>query len=330
MARPSFAAEAAVLAATALLAVSAAGAPAGAPKDAAAMAFDEGVARFEHADYAAAARAFLKADDLSPSADAESNAIAAARRANDQMLVVDAAERALARAGSNPDLARQAREALAEASRSLARVELGCQPAPCSVWIDGAAVEPGTRYILPGVHITSAKGNAGAQIDQSVSLAAGGTYELLLKLPAPTDSSPATPPVAMPSSPPAPDAMPTPVSSPPSDAAGAPSGSKKPLSPVIFYVGAGITAVLTGVTIWSGVDTLTAKSDLSKTPSQPDIDGVRSKEHRSDALFASTVVVGAATAVTALLWVDWGGGGHAAASVAPIPGGVVAQASGRF
>ena len=85
-----------------LLATGAFGQPArGEPRDApggnrasAAAAFDEGVTRFDHADYVAAARAFLMADDLSPSADALTNAISAARRGNDHLVVVKAAERA--------------------------------------------------------------------------------------------------------------------------------------------------------------------------------------------------------------------------------------------
>src|SRR5688572_29346752 len=79
----------------------------------AARAFDDAVARFEQADYAGAARGFLRADDFAPSTDALHNAIAAATKANDYLLVVTAAERAIARPNERQELVTEAREALA-------------------------------------------------------------------------------------------------------------------------------------------------------------------------------------------------------------------------
>src|SRR5512140_2623548 len=64
-------------------------------RERAAKAFDEAVKLYERAAYVEAARAFLRADTEAPSADALSNALAAARRANDHLLVVQIATRAL-------------------------------------------------------------------------------------------------------------------------------------------------------------------------------------------------------------------------------------------
>src|SRR5262245_36216833 len=63
----------------------------------AAAAFDDAVAKFNRAEFAEAARRFLEADALAPNAGAITNAIAAARRANEHLLVARAAERAIAR-----------------------------------------------------------------------------------------------------------------------------------------------------------------------------------------------------------------------------------------
>src|SRR6185369_13229320 len=98
--------------------------------------------------------AFLEADRLAPSTQAITNAIAAARRANDHLLVMRAAERAIARG----DALTRAREALSEAAGKLARLELGCEATPCSLSVDGEPSPPGSRYMLPGAHRIRAEG----------------------------------------------------------------------------------------------------------------------------------------------------------------------------
>ena len=71
----------------------------------------------------------------------------------------------------------------------------------------------------------------------------------------------------------------------------------------VFYAGAVATGALVGVTIWSGIDALRAKGRLPGT--QADNDDVKARAHRTDALLASSLVVGAATAYVGLVWVDW-------------------------
>src|SRR5438552_1612725 len=117
----------------------------------AAAAFDEALARVKAADYQAAARLFLVADSLAPNAQAIRNAIAAGRRANDFLLVAQAADRVLARS-SEPALTADAREALSEATARLALVELSCDVASCALSLDGGAVAPGPVRVVPGTH----------------------------------------------------------------------------------------------------------------------------------------------------------------------------------
>jgi hypothetical protein len=84
----------------------------------------------------------------------------------------------------------------------------------------------------------------------------------------------------------------------------------------VFYAGAVATGALVGVTIWSGIDALRAKQSLAGT--EEGNDDVRARAHRTDALLASSVLVGAATAYVGLVWVDWRkhpSGPQAAASV---------------
>jgi hypothetical protein len=305
---------------------------------AAAHAFDEAVARFEQADYAGAARAFLKADDLAPSTDALHNAIAAARRANDHLLVVTAAERAIARPNERQELVTEAREALAVAARSLAQVDLNCVPAPCKLLVDGKPSETGKHYMLPGAYSAVAVAEDGNRTEERLTLSAGVTYSVLIHAvkageasEAAAVSTHATDSAPEPSKA-APAEAAAPERRPPSEARAdhSPRASNKPLSPIVFYVGAGVTAVLIGINVWSGIDAWSAKDNLPNPPTTPERDEVRAKEVRSDVIFASVLVVGGATAAAGLLWVDWGGG-SASAGLAPSPGGgATAYARGRF
>ena len=61
--------------------------------------------------------------------------------------------------------------------------------------------------------------------------------------------------------------------------------SPRTWSPVVFYTGVGVTAVLTSLTVWSGIDTLNAKAQLPGT--QADNDRVMAKANRTDAFLAA-------------------------------------------
>lgn len=285
-------------------------APSATDKARAAAAYDEGVKHFDRAEYRAAARAFLKADSVLPSADAVENAIVAARKASDYLLVVQAAQRAEARAPDNAKLAAEARAALAEAAPHLARVRLGCDTAPCHLVLDGDPVSAGSRYLLPGTHSVSAvAGKARAQRD--LALNAGATYRVVLHPVAPDKPSLA-------------ETTPAPQKSAPS-----PDKSRPPLPPAAFYVGAAVTVGLVAATTWSGLDALSAKRDLpgDYTPDQGD--DVRSRMRRTDYLLGGAVVAGAATAWMGLSLVDWGGG-KARAAVVPTRHGALGSIQGSF
>jgi hypothetical protein len=73
----------------------------------------------------------------------------------------------------------------------------------------------------------------------------------------------------------------------------------------IFYAGVAGTAVLTGVTIWSGIDALEARGDL--TGRQTQNDSVVARARRTDLLLAGTIVLAAATAYVGFARIDWSG-----------------------
>src|SRR6185436_19558499 len=66
--------------------------------------------------------------------------------------------------------------------KHLARVELGCEPMPCRLLVDGVNVEPGPRYLLPGARALGAAADDGGQAEQRSNLEAGSSYRIVLYL----------------------------------------------------------------------------------------------------------------------------------------------------
>jgi hypothetical protein len=298
-------------------------------KAAAAAAFDDGVKRFEQADYGPAAKAFLLADELLPNPDAITNAIAAARRANEHLVVAQAAERGLARAEPNSALATQAREALSQAAQHLARLELDCEPTPCSISLDGQPIKPGGRYLLPGTHSGQTKNLDGQAAEDSWTFAAGATYRITLQLPKPGQVIPPSRTETETAA----DAPPPEAPPPEGTAESTPEdkSKKKPLPKTAFFVGAGVTVVLAGITTWSGLNAMSKSDDYKDNPNrtQGEKDDVERAMTRSNVLFGATLFAAAGTAVMGVFFVDWKGN-QVSAGVAPMPGGALGAVHGRF
>lgn len=275
----------------------------------AAAAFDDGVARAARADYEGATRAFLRADELVPSTQALANALAAARKAGDHLVVAHAAERAAGRAASDPDLAARAGAALAEAATHLARIETACDAADCTLTVDGSPTPPGRSFVLPGTHELAARAAGGGSASERITFAAGATYRLVLH------------PVA-------PGAAAVRADLAQSGERPSPSSREHGLSPAWFFVGLGTTALLGGLTTWSGLDALAAKRGLSAEPTEAAVQDVKGRMARSDGFFVGCLVSAAATTLVGLLWVDWhpgrGHGAKARAHATTVPRGLLA------
>jgi hypothetical protein len=133
-------------------------------------------------------------------------------------------------------------------------------------------------------------------------------------------------PTAAPAGPPPPAKPQVKRASAPSHASDAPDQPGRTWSPAVFYAGAGLSAVLLGITVWSGVDTLHARSEQPYTADERS--SVYARAHRTDALLAATVVLSGATAYVGLRLVDWGDHTQVAASLQP--GGASMAVSGSF
>jgi hypothetical protein len=261
-------------------------------RERAAAEYDRAVHAFERRDFHEAARRFLAADELAPNSDSLLNAIVSARHAREPLLLAEAAERGVSRENVVPSLARNARAALEEADRQLARVVIACRPEPCEIDVDGARVSPGRVRLLPGSHVVGARAPTGERSTQVLDLAAGEARELSLE----TLASPSVEAV-----PPAPAAA---VERPAAPSSRPPPPAPEPaFAEPLFYAGLGTTVALAAATTWSGIDALHARSELPGT--QEDNDAVMARAHRTDALLAGTVLIGAATAYVEIRFL-WG------------------------
>src|SRR5690554_5475369 len=118
------------------------GAP-GQENQSAAASFDAGVKHFEGARYEEAVRAFLKAHELVPSADALANALLSAREANFFPLAAEVATHVLDSSAAESHTKEEARSLLADALPQIVRLHLSCMPEPCDLTLEGQSIRPG-------------------------------------------------------------------------------------------------------------------------------------------------------------------------------------------
>jgi hypothetical protein len=188
-------------------------------------------------------------------------------------------------------------------------------------------------FLSPGKHTIRAGWSEDRAQSKAIEGAAGGSAEITFEAP-PIPEKPGPEPVAPL---PGPDVTADrPVGPPPSG-----------ISPVVFWIGAGMTAVAGGITIWSGVDTL---NNPGKEKVQTECAGQgtscelyqegKDKELRTNILLGTTGVLGVATIVVGAFFTDWSGADQAATHSVPstasalpwiqVGDGAKLGASGRF
>jgi hypothetical protein len=139
-----------------------------------------------------------------------------------------------------------------------------------------------------------------------------------------TATAPAPAPTPAPAPAPAPAPVPVPAPAP------APVPAPAPFSPLVVWLGAGVTLAAAGATVWSGLDTLSFRSntfDASQTGANYDT-GV-SKMRRTNALLGVSLVAGVFTGVAAVWLVDWHRRGGTGAALGVGPGSMELRASFR-
>lgn len=259
----------------------------------AAAAFQEGQrAQLAH-QFDRAAEFFEIADRAAPSPAALRSAIRCHQSAGHLARAATLCLRVRARDGADAQSMQVADAVLAELSPRLGHITLSSDVA-CSLAVDRLAASEGESthhelFVDPGAHtLTATWPHRGTQ-DRRVTAAAGQTSDISLQ--SPPEQAIDTPPPPPPPSPPPP---PPPLVE-----------AHPPLPPWVFIAGAAATTVSAGVMIWSGLDTLSARDAYVMRPTEAGyLDGA-GRETRTNALIATTAVLGLATAAVAVFWTDW-------------------------
>lgn len=278
---------------------------------AAADEFDSGRRSFKIKDFENAAVHFENADRDAPSLEALQSAIRARKEAGHTSRAATIAALALSRYPTDKSIGDYARQVLSESERLLYRVAVACSP-DCTLIVDNKVMPfpesaNAVVYLDPGPHAIIAGWSNNRHKNAEVTAIAGAGARLSF----------AAPPIEKPAAPAA-DPAPAPSGDPAVPAGEGDSGQDKPkksgLPPMVFYVGAGATVILGGVTIWSGIDTMNNPGtqrvhDECSAPitSCPTYQLGLDHERRTNILIAATSVVGVTTAVMGLFFTNWGG-----------------------
>lgn len=269
----------------------------------AANAFAEGQRAQLRGDNARAAEMFEIANSTAPSSAALRSAIRNHKAAGHAAQAATGALEALALYASDRTTTRLANEILVDLAPGLARVLLECVP-ECTATMDGrlvgrAAFTRREMFVDPGNHSVRAEWSGHGNVDQAFTGVAGQPQAVRLERP-PAPVEPPPPEVTEPVEPHQVEPPPPPPYHPRAPA------PRSGLSPVVFWVGTGLTLVATGVTIWSGMDTLSARDDYVDDPTREGYDDGVDLELRTNALIVTSAVLGAATIAVGLFLTDWG------------------------
>jgi hypothetical protein len=264
-------------------------------------------------DYADAAELYELADSLAPAPEALRSALRARVSAGQLELAAVHAEELQQRYASDPKSMDLAKSTLDEAAKKLMRFEIDCKPTACTILVDGAAADPDAKqthivYLAPGKHDVAAGFGKARTESQPAEGAAG--YRGTLSFDAPPEPPPSVDLAATGSA----------LGSVEGDQG---VGRKQGLSPWIFAGGAVATVGLGAVTLWSGLDVLSAHNAYQKNETTQGYNDGKSKETRTNVLIGATAVVSVATGVIAL-FTDWSGKHDATAAESP---GIHATAS---
>ncbi len=258
-------------------------------KKQAAKKFKQGEKLFRAHDYEKAAEAFEEANAIAPHPAPLFNAAQAHEKAGNLVRAANLCARYLRDAPAKDKRRSKANALLADLRPKLGRIAIESVDGE-NLKIDGTPVELDETYVDPGDHEVSGDFD-GETVRRSINVVAGSLGRVVLEKPKPE-------PVAE-------KPEPTEVTS---DEPGKDTGKakEKPLPPGWFYAGIATTAVLGGVTVWSGLDTNKARSDYDENPTQSGLDDGRAKQSRTNILLGATAVVGVTTAVVGVFFTNFG------------------------
>lgn len=269
------------------------------------QAYDRGAAAYDSGDWRRAALHFSRADELVPNLTVLRMALTASLRADDAVTGMTLVERAKRRLGEGSPLASSIKSASDAFAKRVGRVVVRCPPPLfCSASVDGTLWPIDTaRYANVGDHAVVITVD-GVPESHSVRVEAGADAEIAPDPRAQAAPSPAPSPAPLAAAP-----MPPPPATAPANAATdrtpAVPPAKSGLAPTWFWIGAGASAVLGGVTIWSALDTASKHDAFVATRSASTQSAGIAAQDRTTALLVTTGVLAAATASIGIFAVRW-------------------------
>ncbi|QQR89546.1 MAG: hypothetical protein IPJ88_15315 [Myxococcales bacterium] len=296
---------------------------------AAAAAYDRGSKAYVAGDFARAGRFYETAYRLLPSVNALLQTIKAYLRAEDDKRAGTAAL-ALQEEYGVHRMTSDAKEALERAAAKYFRVDLVCED--CEIRIDDEREYFPSIFLSAGDEHTIVASFEDGDREQSVSGEAGEQKVVALVGPSGEEQSNDNSEELADSE----ESSETPADNPED------SSSSDGLSPVFFWVGAGLTAVALGVTVWSGLDTSSAADEYKKDPTPERYSAGQDLELRTNVLIGVTAGLAVATTVMGVFLTDWNSsnsddedevassGFRLQASAYAMPGGAGAALWGRF
>jgi hypothetical protein len=203
---------------------------------------------------------------------------------------------ALSAYGDSQETVQLAWQVLETRGPRLHKLAVACEPA-CSLLLDGRLVrdDDSSRqviYAFEGSHTLVAGWPDNPSVSKSVTGSRGETTDLSFT--APTDRRQATPGRETSS----------PIVS---------DSSSGKASPTLFWLGTGATAILGGITLWSGIDTLNNPGPdkvkevcVGQGTRCPEYQDGRNKQTRTNAFLITTGVAAVSVGVIGLFFTDWG------------------------
>jgi hypothetical protein len=274
---------------------------------AAARAFEQGQSAQLRNEWSAAADMFELADRLAPSVQALRSAIRNRLAAEQWARAATLGLAALSRYPADGATRTVADQALGRAS-SLGRLRVTCAE-PCMLTIDDAAystvaVRTADIFVLPGDHVLVGRFED-RQTETPVTAEAGQEYTIALEPPEPVPTEPDSTEIQ-------PDETDALAGSndetrPPiepatgADARGSSSGGLPVWLPLAT---AGAALVALGVTLWSGLDTLSASDEYEAAPTRAGFEDGVARENRTNVFIGLTAALGL-TAVVMAIFTDW-------------------------
>jgi hypothetical protein len=279
--------------------------------------FEAGTQAFERRDFTTAVAEFQAAIAQRPHPVIRFNLALSLARLGRPKAALEQLQLTIADPATDKELRARAEREQRSAEQALSRVTFRlADPSRERVELDGAAVDVADRQELaidPGLHHVRVISGSSVVLDQDLELSPGERVELRVgersrRIDVVVVADPTKPAKE------AKEAKPAPAPPPPKQ--------HRPVPVAWFYAGLGVTAVVTGVTVWSGLDTNGALDDyehdlpkLSQAQANERVEDGHRRELRTNLLLAGSLLSAAGTAVLGVWFVDFGGKAALRASI---------------